>query len=520
GERWGRHWLDVARYSDTKGSVKKKQEDYHYPYAWTYRDYVIKAFNDDKPFTQFIVEQIAADLVPKLSDRTALAALGFVTLGDRFMNNQNDIINDRIDVVTKGFLGLTVACARCHDHKFDPIPMKDYYSLRGVFASSDEPLDKPVIARPANSAAYADYQKQAAPLMKQLASNEAQLRSLKGKDGKARQARKQLQNREGELRGDVAQLEMTHPGAPARAMVLEDKPKPEDSPVFLRGEAENKGPIVPRQFIEILSGPNRKPFTYGSGRLELAYAIASKNNPLTARVLVNRVWLHHFGEGFVSTPDDFGNMAAPPSHPELLDYLAARFVEDGWSIKKLHRLIMLSNTYQQSSEDNPRYAQIDPNNRLLWRANMRRLEMEAVRDSILAVGGKLDLTMGGKPVNLGSYPFSERRSVYGVVDRNNLPEVFNHFDFANPDITTGKRYETIVPQQSLFFMNSPLVVEQAKNLVKRSEFKAVSDDTERIKLLYEIIYQRPPTPEEIKLGESFLAVEPSQERVQVAQAGG
>ena len=188
-----------------------------------------------------------------------------------------------------------------------------------------------------------------------------------------------------------------------------------------RGEAENQGELAPRRFLEILSGPNRPVFRNGSGRLELAYSIISPSNPLTARVMVNRIWLHHFGEGFVTTPDDFGNQSAPPSHPELLDYLAARFMEDGWSVKKMHKLIMLSSVYRQSSENNPRYAQIDPNNRLLWRANIRRLEFEAVRDSLLALGGNLDATMGGQSVNLGAPPYSKRRTIYGIVDRHNLP---------------------------------------------------------------------------------------------------
>jgi hypothetical protein len=247
--------------------------------------------------------------------------------------------------------------------------------------------------------------------------------------------------------------------------------------------------------------------------LELAQAIANKNNALTARVIVNRVWQHHFGEGFVTTPDDFGTQSVPPSHPELLDYLASRFMDENWSIKKLHRLIMLSDVYQQSSANNPRYAQADPNNRLLWRANIRRLEFEALRDSLLAIGGKLDLSMWGRPVDLSSEPYSTRRTIYGTINRNDLAEVLNYFDFANPDLSTGKRYETTVPQQALFLMNSPLVVEQAKNLVSRSDFQSLSDEAARIQLLYELIYQRPPKVEEIKLGFEFMLENPSSERV-------
>jgi Protein of unknown function (DUF1553)/Protein of unknown function (DUF1549)/Planctomycete cytochrome C len=499
GERWGRYWLDTARYADTKGDVKVNKEDFHYPYAWTYRDYVIRAFNEDKPYNRFIIEQIAADRLDLGTNRGALAAMGFLTVGSHFDENANDVINDRIDVVTKGTLGLTVTCARCHDHKFDPIPTKDYYSLRGIFASSMEPREEPILGKIEMTPQYLEFAKKYNELNAQLVA----LNSVKPRD-----RTKESKRTENQLRRQIALLELNDPGSPPRAMVLVDSARPSDSPIFLRGEAENRGDVVPRRFLEILSGPTRPAFRNGSGRLELAQAIVNPSNPLTARVEVNRIWLHHFGEGFVTTPDDFGNQSAPPSHPELLDYLASRFVEDGWSVKKMHRLIMLSSVYQESSENNPRYAQQDPNNRLLWRANIHRLEFEAVRDSLLAIGGKLNLSMGGHPVDLGATPYSTRRTIYGFVDRRNLPEVFNQFDFANPDITTGKRYETIVPQQALFMMNSPMVVEQARNLVNRSDFRDATGPENRIKLLYDIIYQREPSPVEIELGMNFIKDSP------------
>jgi hypothetical protein len=502
GERWGRYWLDTARYSDTKGDIKANQEDARYPYAWTYRDYVIRSFNEDKPYNRFVIEQIAADKVPPPRDRTTLAALGFLTLGDRFNENPNDIINDRIDVISKGFLGLTVTCARCHDHKFDPIPTKDYYSLRGIFASCVEPKEEPMLDKLEMTPEYLDFAKKYNDFNTQIAALEA----IKGP-----RKTKEMRQQEVQLQRQLTALELTHPGSPPRAMVLLDSPKPADSPIFLRGEAENQGEVVPRRFLEILSGPNRPVYTNGSGRAQLAAAIVNPANPLTARVMVNRIWLHHFGEGIVTTPDDFGNQSAPPSHPELLDYLASRFIKDGWSIKKMHRLIMLSSVYQESSDNNPHYAQQDPNNRLLWRANIRRLEFEAVRDSLLAIGGKLSTNMYGPPVNLGATPYSTRRTIYGMIDRRNLPEVFNQFDFANPDMTTGKRYETIVPQQALFMMNSPMVVEQARNLVNRADFKATTGPQARIKLLYDIIYQREPTQLEIVLGLNFLKDSPQAE---------
>jgi cytochrome c553 len=511
GERWGRHWLDVARYSDTKGQIRRQREDPLYPYAWTYRDYVIRSFNDDKPYNIFIIEQLAADKLPATSKNpTNLCALGFLTIGDRFMQMKNDIINDRIDVVTKGFLGLTVSCARCHDHKFDPIPTKDYYSLHGIFASSAEPTVEPYVQKTPSTDEYRDYYKQRSELDRKQDTVEAEFaRARRTRD---REMAKKLQRDERQIVGEIARLEMNHAGAPMRAMAIYDAPKPKDSPVFIRGEAENKGPIVPRHFLEVLSGPVRPAFTNGSGRLELAHAIVSKGNPMTPRVMVNRIWLHHFGEGFVPTPDDFGTMSESPSHPELLDYLAARFQEENWSIKKMHRLIMLSSVYQQSSANNPRYAQVDPNNRLLWRANIRRLEYEPLRDSMLAIGGSLDETMYGRPVDMERNPDSRRRTVYAKIDRQDVMDSMVNFDFANPDLPSGRRYETTVPQQALFLMNSPIVVEQAKKLVSLPEFEDCTKEESRVKFLYERIYQRPPRPEEIQLGLEFVSQEPSTEK--------
>ena len=512
GERWARHWLDTARYADTKGEIKKQREDPRYPFAWTYRDYVIQSFNEDKPYNVFIAEQIAADkLSTSTQNKSNLAALGFITIGERFQGMPNDIINDRIDVVTKGFLGLTVTCARCHDHKFDPIPQKDYYSLHGIFASCREPEIEPVISKIPTTPEYRDYYDKRMALQKEEQTLEAKFVELRRK--RDREGLKELQK---DMRQNVTRtttLEMNHPDAPARAMVLEDIPRPHDSPLFIRGEADNKGAIVPRRFLEVLSGPVRPEVKTGSGRSELAAAITSKNNPLTARVMVNRIWQHHFGEGFVPTPDDFGTMSEPPSHPELLDYLASRFMEEGWSIKKMHKLILMSSVYQQGSANNPRYAQIDPNNRLLWRANIRRLEFEPIRDSLLAIGGKLDTTMYGRPVDLNTEPYSTRRSIYGYIDRQNPADVLVNFDFANPDMTNGKRHQTTVPQQALFFMNSPLVVESAKNLVSRPDFSELPSDEERIQFLYLSLYQRRPSSTEVQLGLDFLAQQPSQERV-------
>ncbi|NBR85840.1 MAG: DUF1553 domain-containing protein [Proteobacteria bacterium] len=525
GERWGRHWLDVARYSDTIGDPAKRAETPAYPFAWTYRDYVIKSFNDDKPYDVFVREQIAADRIPGNKDRTTLAALGFLTVGDHFNGNKNDIINDRIDVTTKAFNGVTVACARCHDHMFDPIPTKDYYALHGIFASTEVPRELPVITGTQDKTKYQEYVRERAALEKEQSDIAAQLKAKGG----AKNNKKELQKENLALKAKLDRLDLVHPGAPIRAMAVEDIEKPHDSPVFIRGEPDNKGDLVPRRYLEIFRSPNAPSFKYGSGRLELAYAIGNKSNPLTSRVMVNRVWQHHFGEGFVLTPDDFGTMSTPPSHPELLEYLSTYFMDNGWSVKKLHKLILLSNTYQQASTDNPRFAQIDPFNRLLWRQNVRRLEFEPLRDSILAMAGALDRTVGGRPVNLGESPtavgkekvgkmgaslkpmgtYSNRRTVYGYVDRAHVAEVMNHFDFAGPEMPNGRRYTTTVPQQALFLMNNPLVIEQARRIVDRPEFKKMEDDERRVEYLYNLLYQRPPTQQEIQLGLDFFGDAPA-----------
>jgi hypothetical protein len=499
GERWGRYWLDVARYADTKGYFFTNER--RYPFAYTYRDYVVRAFNEDLPYDHFILEQLAADRLQAagaLPDRRDLAALGFLTLGRRFLGNPHDIIDDRIDVVTRGLLGLTVTCARCHDHKFDPIPQKDYYSLYGVFASSVEPADLPVIGEPERTPTYLAFEKELKSRQDEVEKYRvAHQGEIKGGNRKFRDGLRALQKK-------VDHLLATSPAAPPRAMVLEDLPVPRASHVFLRGNPRNPGPEVPRQFLAVLSGPERQPFHEGSGRLELARAIASKDNPLTARVLVNRVWLHHFGAGLVRTPSDFGLRSEPPSHPALLDWLAAQFMDEGWSVKKLHRLIVLSHAYQQSSADNPRGLQADPEARLLWRVNRRRLDFEAMRDSLLAVSGRLDPRLGGAAMDLTRAPFTGRRTLYGFIDRQNLPGLFRTFDFASPDTTSPQRYQTTVPQQALFLMNSPFVVEQARSLAARQEVSRQGQPEGRIRELYRLAYSRDPDAAEVRLGLGFL----------------
>ncbi len=435
GERWARHWLDVARYADTKGYVFT--EDRKYPNAYRYRDWVVRAFNDDVPYDRFLIEQIAADRLPPAADKSALAAMGFLTVGRRFLNNQHDIIDDRLDVLTRGTMGLTVTCARCHDHKYDPIPTADYYSLYGVLASSVEPKE------------------------------------------------------------------------PADLMTLADADKPFEPYVFVRGNAGNHGENVPRRFLSVIAGEDRQPFGPGSGRLELARAIASADNPLTARVIVNRVWLYLFDAGLVRTPSDFGLRSQPPSHPELLDYLAAWLIAKNWSLKELQRMIVSSATYQQASFEVPECRKADPENRLLWRMNRKRLDFEALRDSLLAASGQLDRTIGGPAVELTTTPWSRRRTLYGLIDRQNLPSLFRTFDFASPDTHSPQRFTTTVPQQALYLMNSPFLGDQARSLAARPELASAADPAARIARLYALVYGRKPSENESRLGQAFLVDEQS-----------
>ncbi len=649
GERWGRLWLDVARYADTKGYVF--QEETKYPYSYTYRDWVVEALNEDLPYDRFVVEQVAADKLPAAEDNRHLAAMGFLTVGRRFLQDQNEIIDDRIDVVTRGLLGLSVTCARCHDHKFDPIPTDDYYSLYGVFASSEEPKELPLLRVPGGAreakdfeaklaerkkaveafasekkgviqkelrTRFADYLvaaeavdfnarsprfdevlkaaklrpevlrrliirwrertladdprllpwkalsglppgefkakssgviagakgKAPASLLSALTSKPIETRGeaakrygdvlsraladphdkalsdlrqwLDGPDSPIAVADRDLRralnpddrNRLTALERKVTQLEATHPGAPARAMVMVDKPTPVEPHVFLRGNAGRPGKAVPRQFLKVVSTSERKPFKQGSGRLDLAQAIAAKDNPLTARVMVNRIWMYHFGRGIVATPSDFGLRGDPPTHPELLDWLAATFVEKSWSIKAMHRLMMTSDAYARSSAATPEQLRVDPTNTWLSRQNRRRLDFESMRDALLASAGRLDPAVGGKPVPLEVAPYPTRRALYGFIDRYNLDPTYRTFDFPTPDASSPRRSTTIVPQQALYLLNSPFVSEQARHLAARPEVVSGSTE-ERIRGVYHLLFGRDAEPREVELGRKFLEIQAS-----------
>ncbi len=536
GERWARHWLDVARYADTKGYVF--EEDRNYPHAYTYRNWVIDAFNRDLPYNRFIEEQLAADLLPgvmEADDRKPLAAMGFLTVGRRFLNQTPDIIDDRIDVTTRGFMGFTVACARCHDHKFDPVPTQDYYSLYSIFDSTKEaeiPTSPRAIRDP--------WERQRAKLVqafqaeRQLVTDEVKaLRKTQDLPAEIKGILQGLreevvptgdvlnklkkafgpnaQKRHSELEGQMMTLTKEMPPAPEFAMAVVEGDNPHDVPVFKRGNPGNPGPIAPRRFLAALSqsGKDREHWKKGSGRLELAKAIASADNPLTPRVIVNRVWMHHFGHGLVRTPSDFGFQGEKPTHPELLDYLAGRLIKDGWSLKKLHRLIVTSATYRQGSVGSSKHYAIDPENRLLGRMNRRRLGLEEMRDAVVAATGNLDTSMvGGPSVDLWSQPFSKRRAVYGFVERQNLPGIFRTFDFASPDTTNPKRFQTTVPQQALFFMNSPFAIGHSHQIASRKEIVEAKDAKSKAQAIFRQVLGRTPSESEIKSAADYLGLPP------------
>jgi cytochrome c553 len=460
GERWARHWLDVARYAEDQAHTFAARL---FPNGFRYRDWLIRAFNDDLPYDRFLKEQIAADLLDEPDRVERLPALGFFALGPVYYGDPKklDQIDDRIDTLARGVLGLTVACARCHDHKFDPISQRDYYALAGIFASTDYnevPLVPPAAVEEAKRRQTAEQKKMKAPL----------------------------------------NIPLIH--------ALADAPKPVVLRVHLRGSPTNLGDEAPHRFLAVLGGEGHL-FTKGSGRLELAEAVASPSNPLTARVLVNRVWQHHFGTGLVRTTSNFGALGERPSHPELLDHLATRFVRSGWSLKALHREILLSAAYQQGSQFDAKAYEADPDDRLLWRMARRRLEVEAWRDAMLAVSGRLAGTLDGPSADLAS-PGNRRRTVYAAVSRHELNGLLRLFDFPDPNITAGERAVTTVPLQQLFVLNSECMAQSAKALAARLAAGPDQDDAGRIRRAFLLLYGRPVTDDELRLGLTFLTATP------------
>jgi len=722
GERWARHWLDVARYADTQGTTFGGAADGLYPHAWTYRDWVIHALNDDLPFDQFVTAQLAADLInTNPDDNRDLAALGFLTVGRRPTQKvDDDVIDDRIDVIMRGFLGLSVSCARCHDHKLEPIPTADYYGLYGVMKSCTDPAAYPtmkpqpphperaayeaenrharahyirVMAFEAEKAVVAhrrrlgdyllavhdgrskwtyedngrvkkeiltprsldgniytevirrkkswleahpgifrpwlelaalppeDYASKAPAMIGAYAANAdgSLAKAISGAFAATKPASlaevAQLYNRQAEslemlwgerfrgaldelcvlrpeeeeigeadllkaaisriheadiaalkpgtaLAGDAAaefvkaltseespfvfkevksgQLFLArdvafglrrnattavnklrdHPGAPARVMAVSEG-KPFDAKVFVRGNPQSLGDPAPRQFLTVLRGPDDQPFPKDvSGRRELAALIASPRNPLTARVIVNRVWAWHFGQGLVPTASDFGLQGEFPSHPELLDWLASRFIADGWSLKKLHRLIMQSHVYQQASAvgagepapGSPRH--LDPDNRLYWRYPSRALEFEPLRDAMLAVSGGIDDMLGGKPFDINE-PTATRRTIYAHVNRKQVAAVMRIFDVPDSNFTSPGRSRTALAPQALWLFNSPFAVEMAKRLAAQARTAAgdAAAPAAVVREIWRAVLQRDPSPAELADAEVFVASYPQNDVV-------
>ncbi len=530
GERWGRHWLDVVRYGDTAGETA----DYPVPQAYRYRNYVIQAFNADKPYDQFVREQLAGDLLalrgPREKYAEQVTATGFLAISRRFgfdpENYHHLTIQDSIDTIGQAFLGLTLGCARCHDHKFDPVTRQDYYALYGIFDSSKytfpgseekkRPYDLVPLLPPAEVAeSQAKFDAQMSALNAEIKTlseaHGALAKEIAEKDKTPEKAPAELKEKLAELGRQLAPkqqakgaLELVGAYETAYA-VVEGKPK--NARIHKRGEPLDLGEEVPRRFLDVL-GKDPLADMAVSGRLQLAEWLTRPENPLTARVMVNRIWQHHFGTGLVSTTNDFGSRGQKPIDPELLDYLSARFREENWSVKSLHRLILRSRAYQLSSRATPQALAADPANTLLSYFPRRRLDAESIRDSLLAIGGKLNPAMAGPhpfpPVNQWGYtqhaPFAavyetNHRSVYLMTQRIKRHPYLALFDGADTNASTPKRAPTTVPTQALFFMNDPLVHEQAGGFAGRL-LAAGGDEPARIKRAYQTALGRSPTAEE------------------------
>jgi hypothetical protein len=483
GERWGRHWLDVVRFAESTANDANAVMRY----AWRYRDYVVAAFNKDKPYDQFIIEQLGGDLLPAPADARVRAeqviATGFLMIGPKALaetdkeQSRLDIVDDQLDVTGRAFLGLTIGCARCHDHKFDPIPTLDYYALAGIFRSTEVFRDEN-----RNASFWQEWELPAAG------------------------------------------------GEPPLVVMAPKEGNPTDLRVHLRGNRHNLGQPAPRQFLHVLGGDSHPLLNRRhSGRLELARWIAARDNPLTARVLVNRVWQHHFGTGLVATSDNFGSRGEKPSHPELLDWLAGDFVRSGWSIKALHKRLLLSASYQMSDAIDPQAIKIDPNARLLWRMPRQRLEGEAIRDAMLAISGRLDSAIGGndsgellfkegevidrkrdffRPNRVQAdhaiYTTSRRRSLYLPVVRNAQPDLLALFDGADPNGVTAVRNDTTVASQAMFLLNHPFVREQAMHFARRLLGDPASREEDHIAAAYRLALGRMPQAEECHEAIAFL----------------
>jgi len=503
GERWGRHWLDLVRYATSNGA----DENHGLPNAWRYRDWVVRMINQDLPIDQFIVQQLAGDLLPVPDDEQQvgdlLTATGMLVIGPKMLAEQDkdkmiiDIVDEQVDTVGRTMLGLTVGCARCHDHKFDPIAARDYYALAGIFYSTQSMANRDFVSkwmeRPLPSqeitAARAEHQKKIDVAKQEL----EQLTSSADEEA---------------IKQKKAALEQLEKDMPQFVTVMATQEgEPQDLPIHLRGNHLKPGlEKIPRGMPAILTSVASAPEIPStvSGRLEFAQWLVARENPLTARVMMNRVWMWHFGKPLMKSPSNWGLQSEPPSHPELLDWLAQSLMKNGWSLKTMHRTLMLSSVYQMSSQGHPEYQERDPENFLLWRQNRRRLEAEPVRDSILFVGGGLDETMG----NMAGGVDDKRRALYLPVDRAALYEMFSTFDYVETANHIEQRPVTTVPNQALFLMNSAMVHEQSRRLVEQLPTTDPSVPVQElgsvISALFERLYSRVPSDEEILRCVEFL----------------
>jgi len=562
GERWGRHWLDVVRYAESNG----RESNLTFPHAWRYRDYVIDVVNADVPYDRFITEQIAGDLLPAKDDAERarlLTATGFLAMGPKGLNEQNkaqfaaDVADEQLDTVTRAVMASSIACARCHDHKTEPFSMEDYYGLAGIFKSTQtfygnwidsennnhghlirlpELPGQPIVGK---SLPEARVKQLKADLAKLNADDKTQNEYI----AKAQAEKRDISGEFNKLLGNALRILWTRGGVEGaleavdekgRALPLcmgvKDAKRITDSALYERGEIAHPGKTVPRGFPRVMDLKISMPKEQ-SGRLELVKWLTSRDNPLTARVMVNRVWRHLFGAGLVRTVDNFGFSGERPSHPELLDYLAIRFMEGGWSVKKLIKEIVMSETYRQSLRRGDLQSpsavanrrSLDPDNRLLSHANKRRLDAEVIRDSMLAVSGLLDTSrrpgslvaeLDGQSVSLIGFNTklppdldgSHHRSVYLPVIRDHLPDVLEQFDVANPNLVTGDRDVTNVPLQGLYLLNGPFVQEMAAALAKR-----IQSAPNQIELAFQLCFNRMPDAQEIALAEKFLRTASSDE---------
>ena len=551
GERWGRHWLDVVRFGESMGRTR----NYPFPYAWRYRNYVIDAFNSDMPFDQFLTEQLAGDLLADTGtaeeiDRLHIAT-GFLALGSHDLNERDkkkfkmDMVDEQVDVTSRAFMALTTGCARCHDHKFDPIPTEDYYALAGIFASTDTRMgygnrqggnrsdflpEKYIALKSVREGDGVEDAAQAttreSPGLAKARQKQNKLRrqlkaAQKSKNPESKRLAKRLQAQIKRQAKQLAKLEKSggKPLPENYAVGALEAKSIERCRVHLRGDVNKLGDPVPRGFLSVISTPDCNPVPdERSGRLELARWLAHPDHPLTARVFANRVWHHLFGHGIVRTVDNFGETGARPSNRALLDHLALQLTEHGWSIKKLIREVMLSRAYQMSSELSDDNFAIDPNNDLFWRMNLRRLEIEAIRDAMFAVSGTLKLDRPeGSPlmkVAIGEMRNAARilqanatarlRSVYLPVVRGHLPEEFEVFDFAEPSQVIGRRDITTVSPQALYFMNNPLVLDLSQTTAEQLLKINGVDDQQRLQRLYRATLGRPATDSELAMGLEYV----------------